>query len=257
MTSVQSIDRAFRLLDHLAGRPAGISELARRVDLPISTVARLLKTLQDLDVAERDDDGIFSLGRTVPALAWRATLSSQVEALDQAQLTSLSAQVEEIVGLSIRVDDDVLYIAQVDGPHEVQVRDWTGERIPMHVVSSGLVFLAYAPRADVDRFLDTDLRQFTETTEVNPDHIRARLDEIRERGYVWTKEEFYVGINSVAAPLRNADGEVVGALHSHGPSYRFPAEGDDGRIAAKIVHLASHLSHPRGWNSAGVGAVGG
>lgn len=250
MTSVQSVKRAFRLLDELAGRPAGISELARQVDLPISTVDRLLKTLQDLDVVERNGDGLFAIGRAVPALASSAKLSSQIQTVDQAQLKALSSHVGEIVGLSIRDDDDVLYVAQVDGPHEVQVRDWTGERVPMHVVSSGLVFLAFASATDVDRFLNTDLRQFTDRTDCDRDRIRARLEETRRRGYVWTKEEFHFGINSVAAPLYNAAGEVVGALHSHGPSYRFPAEGDDARIAAKIVHLASRLSHSIGGHAA-------
>ena len=48
MQSVQSIDRAFQLLGEVADDPAGISELSRRLDLPTSTVARLLSTLEGL-----------------------------------------------------------------------------------------------------------------------------------------------------------------------------------------------------------------
>ena len=46
MESVQSIDRAFQILTEVADEPAGISELSRRLDLPTSTVARLLGTLE-------------------------------------------------------------------------------------------------------------------------------------------------------------------------------------------------------------------
>ena len=59
MQTVQSIDRAFQILDEVSDDPAGISELSRRLDLPTSTVARLLGTLERLGAVERmvDDNG--------------------------------------------------------------------------------------------------------------------------------------------------------------------------------------------------------
>ena len=53
MQTVQSIDRAFQILEELASDPGGISELSRRLDLPTSTVARLLATLERLGAVER------------------------------------------------------------------------------------------------------------------------------------------------------------------------------------------------------------
>ncbi len=38
---------------------------------------------------------------------------------------------------------NALYVARADSRHEVPVRDWTGERVPLHVVSSALVFDEY------------------------------------------------------------------------------------------------------------------
>ena len=44
--SIQTIERAFTLLRALALGPVGVTELAERVELPKSTVARLLAALE-------------------------------------------------------------------------------------------------------------------------------------------------------------------------------------------------------------------
>ena len=65
-------------------------------------------------------------------------------------------------------------------------------------------------------------------TLVTADALLERMRAIRRDGYTWALEEFDEGISSVAAPVADANGEVVAALHLHGPSYRFPAAGRRG-----------------------------
>ena len=57
MSGVQSVERAFAILRCLAGGPAGVSEVAERVDLPKSTVSRLLSTMQVLGAVEQSGAG--------------------------------------------------------------------------------------------------------------------------------------------------------------------------------------------------------
>ena len=249
MRLVQSVERSFELLEVVAGRPAGISELARRVDLPTSTVARLLKTLEKLRAVQRDERGVHSLGPSMLALAARAGMPSRLHAVDHDQLDRLANRLGEIVGVSVRDGRHALYLAQSGTTAEIQVRDWTGERIPLHAVSSGLLFLAHADPADVDDYLDRDLERFTEHTVSDPARIGKRLTEVRRLGYAWTRGEFHPSINSVAAPLFDADGEVVGAVHSHGPSYRFPPPDREDEVVAALTHTATQLSHAIDWNT--------
>ncbi|MCP3992254.1 MAG: IclR family transcriptional regulator [Actinomycetia bacterium] len=247
MTFVQSVERSFELLEAVAGGPAGISELARRVELPTSTVARLLKTMEKVRVVERDTSGVYRLGSATLALASKARLPGDIAALDRSDLSQLSARLGEVVGLSAQSGSEVLYLTQVDSQDEVQIRDWTGDRLPLHVVSPGLVFLASAPQAEVDAYLDGDLKRYTNRTVTDPDAIKVRLAEIRQAGYAWTKGEFHPGVNSVAAPLFDDTGTLVGALHSHGPSYRFPPVGHDDPVAAALTHAAARMSRQLGW----------
>ena len=47
MSGVQSVQRAFSILRALAAGTMGVTEVAKAVDLPKSTVARLLATLEE------------------------------------------------------------------------------------------------------------------------------------------------------------------------------------------------------------------
>ena len=69
------------------------------------------------------------------------------------------------------------------------------------------------------------MERFTDRTLVTADALLERMRAIRRDGYTWALEEFDEGISSVAAPVADASGEVVAAVHLHGPSYRFPARG--------------------------------
>ncbi len=71
-------------------------------------------------------------------------------------------------------------------------------------------------------FLERELETPTKASVADPDRVRERLDRVREAGVAWTMEELEAGINAVAAPIVTGMGDVIGAVHPHGPAYRFP-----------------------------------
>jgi len=102
--------------------------------------------------------------------------------------------------------------------------------------------MALWPVEELDRYLSRPIEAFTPHTITDPDLIRKRLDEIREAGHCWVYEEFAEGITSVAAPVLNNEGRVLGAIHVHGPAYRFPAPGASDGIARKVMDAAAGFS---------------
>ena len=129
----------------------------------------------------------------------------------------------ETAGISIpKGDREVRYLEQVEGDNAVQVRDWTGVTLPLHVVSSGLVLLAHRSSAVVTAYARDGLERYTPRTITELSALRRRLGEARDAGYVWTIEEFSEGISSIAAPILDGGGNAIAAIHVHGPSYRFP-----------------------------------
>jgi DNA-binding IclR family transcriptional regulator len=255
--TVQSIDRAFAVLRQVAREPGGISDVARAVELPVSTVARLLSTLEALGAVVRiDDAGTYGIGAGIRALADAIDGSATLVTRARPVLAELVARTGEASGLSVIEDDEVVYLDHVETTHEVTLRNWTGARLPLHVVSSGLVLLAAEPPPIVAAYLARPLARPTSSTVSQPARIRRRLVNIRRNGHVWTRGEFDDGITSVAAPVVDSSGATVAAIHTHGPSYRFPGEGGSDAITAHVTDAARALgailpsaSLPRGAHS--------
>jgi DNA-binding IclR family transcriptional regulator len=239
---VQSLERAFSVLEAVAERPSGVTALAARLDLPKSTVSRLLGSLERVGAVERVDGTRWRIGESVARLAVTVSPERSLAALARPELAALVRRLGEDAGLGVPDGFDVLYLEQAESDHPVQVRDWAGTRAPMHAVSSGLVLLADRTPGEVDAYVAHGLAPLTPRTVVDPMELRARLEEVRAHGYAWGLEEFAEGINSVAAPVRDERGRAVAAIHAHGPAYRFPAGGEEDRIAAEIVASAGSVS---------------
>jgi IclR family acetate operon transcriptional repressor len=242
MGTVQSIDRAFAVLRQVALEPGGITDVARAVDLPVSTVARLLTTLESQGAVVRlGDTGTWGIGAGIRDLAVSVVDPTwSLVARAQSVLLTLVQRTGETSGLSVIDGDEVVYLDHVETSHEVTLRDWTGTRLPLHVVSSGLVLLAAQPRDVIEAYLAGPLAAPTGHTVAQPARLRPRLARVRREGVVWTIGEFDEGIASVAAPVVDGRGNTVAAIHTHGPSYRFPGDAD--AVATQVRDAARTLS---------------
>ncbi|MDW3219431.1 MAG: IclR family transcriptional regulator [Acidimicrobiales bacterium] len=241
--SVQSIERAFALLRALAVGPAGVTELADRVDLPKSTVARLLSALETERAVTQDEmGGVYRLGEGLVDIAGATQPGRNLVATARPHLLDLMERSGETAGISVPDGRDMYYLDHADAEGEVQVRDWTGESCPIHTVPSGLVVMAYWPDAKLDALLRSDLIRTTSWTVTDPDQIRERLEQIRSLGYAWGYEEFAEGINSIAAPVIESDGTVESAVHIHGPAYRFPDPERTHDLGILVMETAASIA---------------
>ncbi len=242
MSRVQSIERAFAVLGALTDGPIGVTDVAERVDLPKSTAARMLASLaREGAVEQLPGDTRYRMGPRIESLATGQAAARGLVAIARPHLTELAASIGEVAGLSVAEGDLIHYIDQVDSDNPVGVRDWTGARLALHAVSSGLAVLALRPRAELEAYLAGPLERFTERTMTDPDALRARLQRIQLDGYAWTAGEYTEDISSVAAAIADASGEAVAAIHVHGPSYRFPAAGLEAALGLQVAGAATRI----------------
>jgi IclR family acetate operon transcriptional repressor len=243
VSRVQSIERAFAVLGALTDGPIGVTELAERVDLPKSTAARMLASLAREGAVEQvPGDTRYRLGPRIETLATGSIATRSLVAVARPHLAELAGAIGEAAGLSVPESDVMHYVDQVDSDHPVGVRDWSGSRIAMHAVSSGLAVLALRPSAEVERYLGRPLERFTERTMVDADRLRVRLQRIQLDGVAWTNGEYAEGIASVAAAIADASGEVVAAVHVHGPAYRFPPPGREAELGLHVTTTATRIA---------------
>ena len=231
------------MLSALSDGPIGVTEVAERTELAKSTAARLLASLAREGAVEQvPGQTRYRLGPRMATLSAGVAPVRNLVAIARPILEALARETGEAAGLSVPDGATVHYIDQVDSTHEVQVRDWTGTRVPMHAVSSGQVFLAHMNPTEVERYLAQPRVSFTPKTITDSSALRDRLREVQLDGFAWVREEFAEGLNSVAAPVADDGGEIVAAVHLHGPSYRFPALGETTQISDLVVDAAGRLS---------------
>jgi IclR family acetate operon transcriptional repressor len=238
------LDRAFGILRAVAASEGGatVSDVTRQTGLPKSTVSRLLATLEQLEAVERDAANAFTIGRGIVALAARVPHADTLAAIARPYLQELNERIGETVALALPEGDYAVVVDQISSRHAIQVRDWTGQRIEMYVLSTGRVFLAERSREALDRYLAAPLARYTSQTIVDPDELRAALDQVRTHGYAWIFEEYEVGLNAMAAPIRDRSSRAVAAVNVFGPAFRFPAEGQYEQITRLVVATAKTIT---------------
>jgi DNA-binding IclR family transcriptional regulator len=236
MPVVQSVVRSIALLGEVANEPRGLVDLAEAARLPTSTAARLLATLTDIDALRRDDDGLYRIGPAIRSMVATGDVAPSLRGLAHPHMVELVAAVDEAVGLSIRVDDETVTIAQVDAPRPVQAEDWYGTRWSVFGGGSGFALLATLPDAEVERVLQGAS---------DPDRVRAGIAEARRAGVSWSHGDYVDELSSVATAIVDRTGRAVGALYVYGPSYRFPSDDTVADVEQHVRDTADLIS--RAW----------
>jgi IclR family acetate operon transcriptional repressor len=242
--AVRSVDRAAALLLALGESPgaAGVTELARRLGLHKSTASRLLATLEKRGLVEQDDEtGKYRLGLVVIRLAERAERTLDLRGLSMPELERLARLTHETTGLGVIDGDQLLTVAQVDGPNLIAVGDWTGRATPLHCVASGKVLLAALAEREVVRIVKRGLPRYTDRTIVDLEPLLEELARIRRRGYATAIGEFEQGLNAVAAPVYDARGQVIAAVDIWGPVFRLTPRRIP-ELAAQVRESAAAIS---------------
>jgi DNA-binding IclR family transcriptional regulator len=242
--AVRSVDRAAALLIALGDSQgeAGVTELARRLGLHKSTASRLLATLQRRGLVEQDDEtGKYRLGLVVIRLAERAERTLDLRRIALPELERLARLTHETSGLGILDGDQLLTVAQVDGPNLSAVGDWTGRSVPLHAVASGKVLMAALAEREVLHIVRRGLQQYTERTVTELEPLLEDLARIRRRGYGTAIGEYEIGLNAVAAPVHDARGQVIAAVDVWGPSFRLTPRRIP-ELAAAVREAAAAVS---------------
>jgi DNA-binding IclR family transcriptional regulator len=242
--AVRSVDRAAALLLALGESPgaAGVTELARRLGLHKSTASRLLATLERRGLVEQDDEtGKYRLGLVVIRLAERAERTLDLRGIATPELERLARLTHETTSLGVLDGDQLLCVAQADGPNLVAVGDWTGRATPLHCVASGKVVMAALAEREVVRIVKRGLPRYTERTIVELEPLLEELARVRRRGYATAIGEFELGLNAVAAPVHDARGQVIAAVDIWGPTFRLTPRRVP-ELAAQVREAAAAIS---------------
>lgn len=245
---VQSVDRALTVLEILGSRgEAGVTEIAAELGVHKSTAFRLVAVLESRGFVEQlADRGKYRLGFGIVRLAGATAAQMDLTREGRRTCEELAVDLGETVNMAILDGDRVVNISQARGAGAITSYNWVGQGTPVHATSSGKVLLAFARGPLRRTLLEGDLQRFTDATITDRGALERELAGVERRGWAATAEEYEVGLNAVAAPVRDAEGRVVAAVSVSGPSFRL-SPGSFDSVAPRVVAAADELSRRLGF----------
>jgi DNA-binding IclR family transcriptional regulator len=244
---VQSVDRALTILEVLARvGEAGVTEIAGELGVHKSTAFRLVTTLEAHRLVEQTTErGRYRLGVGVLRLAGATTARLDLVQEARPLCRQLAAETGETVNIAVLSESSALYLDQIAGSSALQPHNWVGQHIPLHATSNGKVLLSGLDDAAVKELLGT-LSRYTDATITKKGRLREELALVREQGYAVAVDELEQGLTAVAAPIRNAHGDVVASMSVSGPTFRLSEDRVED-VVRLLVDAAAEVSHRLGW----------
>lgn len=224
-TAIQVIERMMNLLDVLAQQTDAVSlkELAQATSLHPSTAHRILNDMVVGRFVDRGEQaGSYRLGMRLLELGnlVKARLSVREAAIDP--MRELHRRTGQTVNLSVRQGDEIVYVERAFSERSgMQVVRAIGGRAPLHLTSSGKLFLAHEdPRLVRSYVTRTGLGGHTRNSITDSVRLERELAQVRLRGFARDNEELELGVRCIAAAIRDDAANIVACLSLSAPSER-------------------------------------
>jgi DNA-binding IclR family transcriptional regulator len=247
--AVPALVRTKRILDALSegGKPKGVSELARMLDLPKSTVHGLCHTLVDLGLMMRVGTSQFAVGPHV--LSWANAFEGQSDLTQEfmriAEATDLISK--EAINLSIMTGREVMYVACRRGTDPLGVSFRPGVRLPAPFTATGKAMMSTMRPEEVVEMFSTDWPQpWTKHSVPDLPTLMRELEETRARGYSIDDGQLRDAMVCFGAPVFAATDERAVAGIAIGLLSGEVNEASSAAVSHAVRALASKLSHRLG-----------
>ena len=246
---VNTVLKAIQILESLADVPnQGVSDIARILDLPKSSVHGILETLASEALVERNGDtGKYHLGVKLVELGNRAQLDLDICRIAAPFLQGLNIEFDETVHLTVLDRDEVLYVDCVESRRRLRTYSVIGVRAPLYCTSVGKAILAFQSDGEIRRIVrEKGLKQVTANTIVTEERLFQEVARIRNEGYAVDDMEHEDHLRCVGAPIRDARGRVFASMSLSGPAERNTRERIE-QMAPSVVRAGLEISRRLGW----------
>lgn len=221
---MRSLARVMAILEFVASNTEGasIAEIAKGADLHIATASRLVHTLHEESMLERNRADRYVVGNRVLSLARKGMDQNELVVRARPHMQELRDLTGETVSLHVPYEGMRVCIGEVRSKHLISRALPPGEVKPLLGTATGEVLLIDHTAQELGQVLDFHGGREDLTAVVQ------RVSQLREYG--WSFVDTWVdGVGALSAPIRSG-GKVVAALTVSGPSSRYTRE-------RALVHL--------------------
>ena len=248
---LSSVATAARLLKTFSEGEAeiGVTTLSKRLGVAKSTVYRLASTLVSEGMLEQNrENDKYRLGLALFGLGALVRQRMNVSTEARPHIFALRDATNETVHLAVPDGAQIIYVYDLESTQAIRQRANLGERKPAFCSAEGRAMLAFTDPSQVDAIIAAGLAPRTPYTDTDAGRLRAALEDVRRKGYAREDEQCEIGMRSLAAPIRDAEGRVVAAVGIAGPTQRL-SEDVLAQFAPLVVNTAHLISARLGYRS--------
>ena len=246
---VKAIDRALNVLECLAANGQGLTlvELARKTDIPKSTLYRIMSTLEARQCVTQDEErNTYQLGLHLMELGHAFLDQSSLFDAAEKHLERLAERLGESVYLGLLDEEEVLFVRKKESPKSAVLVRKIGQRAPVYCTATGLAIMAFRPDAETERILDkAHLKAHSPKTTTDRAVLAQKLRKVRNTGVAVVDGEYNPALLCVSSPVFDKEGTAVASLTAAIlSSHAQEAQIED--MKTQIREAARDLSEERG-----------
>ena len=250
---MQTLDKAAGLLSHFSEKQTeiGLTDLARLSGNDKASVRRCLLSFMKHGLIEQNQTTrAYRLGREVLRLARVREVGFPLSEITGPLLAQLRDETGETAHLSMLAGSRLATTAIEESKYGNRISFVLGEESPIHASGTGLVVLAFSSEKQRALLWPSEFKAFTDRTPINDKNLKTKIQPIRKLGHSLNEGLIEIGLSSMAAPLIDASGDVIGAFGVAAPTTRF-GKTEQKKCARCLVDIAREaslaLGMPKNW----------
>lgn len=219
--TIDAVQTSCEILDALREvNRAGVTELSDHLDISKAGVHSHLATLEQKELVVRSGDA-YRLSLRFLDFGEAAKNNVEFYGIVKEKLDSLGKETGEVAQFMVEEHGLGVYLYKSQGSSGIQTSSYVGNRKHLHCTALGKAILAHLPDERVHEIIDRrGLPAQTENTITDEGALFDELADVRERGYAVDEEEVLKGLQCVAAPVRNQNGDLLGSISVTVPTSR-------------------------------------
>lgn len=236
-----AVIRAVDILDALceSAEPLGISTLAKILDMPKVTTFRILNSLVAAGLLFKNADDLYSLSPKFLIYGNRVHASLSLKNISEPILTELAVAVEENVNLGIAYKNYVLTLFNIPAASYLLVANLL-PLSELYCSSMGKTILSHMDEASAEEYFSHTLEKRTPNTVIDYRSFQLAKEQYLQCGIMYDDEEFEYGLSCFAAPIYDANDNLIAAVSVSGPKSRILSKKED--IESRLLDATHKIS---------------
>ena len=200
--------RAFDIIDCFENdeEEIGISEIASMINLPVSSVHRIIQSLEfEGLLIQNPENKKYGLGTRFLALSHQCSRMERFRKAAVKYIDALAQITKETVNLSICTCDQIQHVYKVDSSYVLRPN-----------FSLFTPFLAEMNDASIRWVWEKNKEEISQTQ----DEFLNMLHQVKAQGFALDDQDFNKGLRCCGAPVRLSGGNILFAISISGPAAR-------------------------------------